>query len=191
MTSSRPPWFELRTAATNAKRASKRRGESLHSPPSPCPFPARALSSRINIVFRAVEGIPTHRQTDTTSPARLTLVLRDARRSRACFPRCLDSPAVPATTPDPTAQRPAPRAGRSNTFTLLPECPAPLRPELGQCTSSLSAESLSRRPCCVWIHPVVSTAADTHCVKPSSSYSPPPCPSPPDPAPQLQSSRHA
>ena len=48
-------------------------------------------------------------------------------------------------------------------------------PELGQCTSSLSAESLSRRSCCVWIHPVVSTAADTHCVKPSSSYSPP-CP---------------
>ena len=47
------------------------------------------------------------------------------------------------------ADRYADRASR--VMSVLRRCD----PELGQHTSSLSAESLSRRPCCVWIHPVV------------------------------------
>ena len=39
-------------------------------------------------------------------------------------------------------------------------------------SNSPSAYSPLRRTCCAWIHPVVSTAADTHSVKPPSSNSP-------------------
>ena len=66
--------------------------------------------------------------------------------------------------------------------------------ELANISDSLSAYSPLRRTCCAWIHPGVSTAADTHSVKPPSSnsgHSPfPPAPphrlspSPPLPAPR-------
>ena len=41
-------------------------------------------------------------------------------------------------------------------------------PSLAEYSSCRSTNSPRRRRCCAWCHPVVSTAADTHSVKPSS-----------------------
>ena len=145
VTSSRPPWFELSNAAMMQRVQAQQEVRSLLVPPAP-PHP-RTRSTRAperHTRARAHSSLLHRLRLPCTHVGGLCswwlwggmVVEINSNRHRGCL-TCLRNL----------------RGAQQKAFTLLPECPAPnLRrcdPELGQYTSSLSAESLSRRPCCV------------------------------------------